>query len=111
MRGRDQPTPLSEVLAKLLGRYGVGDLRLWERIRREWVEAAGPPWDRQARPLALTDGVLVVEAASAAAVALLRYGTAGLAQRMQDRYGPEVVTEVRVKPPARGHRSHDRDGP
>jgi len=96
---RRDPAPLSDVLKVILGRLGVGDLDQWKRIQDEWTEVAGNPWDRQSTPIALTDGVLVVEAISAAAIGVLRYGVSGLEQRLAERYGELVVREVRLRPP------------
>ncbi len=98
--GRD-PASLGDVLRSVLRRLGVADLELWRRIESEWGELAGSPWDAHARPASLTDGVLVVEAASPAAVSLLRYGVAGLHGRLAERLGEGVVTEIVVRPPRR----------
>jgi hypothetical protein len=46
-------------------------------------------------------GKLVVEAASPQAVAMLRYGTTGLAHRLNAQLGDDVISEVVVKPPSR----------
>jgi predicted nucleic acid-binding Zn ribbon protein len=94
--------PLSDVLASVLGRLGVGDLSVWRRLQSEWEDLAGEPWDRHARPSSLSQGTLVVEATSPAAVSILRYGTAGLVERLGERLGEGVVREIRVRPPARG---------
>lgn len=96
-----EPARLGDVLRGLLGRLGVPDPGLWNRIQDEWASIAGEPWDRLSRPLALTGEVLVVEARSPAAVSMLRYGTASLKARLEAALGPGVVTEVRVKAPTR----------
>ena len=92
---------LSDVLEAVLGRLGVGDLSVWRRLEAEWGELAGEPWDRHARPASLSGGTLVVEATSPAAVSILRYGTAGLVERLADALGDGVVRDVRVRPPTR----------
>jgi hypothetical protein len=96
---RRDPLPLGDVLKGILERLGVGDLNQWQKIQDEWVEVAPSPWDRQSRPVALSDGVLVVEAVSPAAVGILRYGVTGLEQRMAERYGEGVVREVKLRSP------------
>jgi hypothetical protein len=100
MRDRRDPAPLGDVIRTILDRLGVGDLDLWERIRREWTDVVGPPWDRQTMPIALTDGILTVEAITPAAIGVLRYGTKGLAETLCDRYGDGVIAEVRLRPPS-----------
>lgn len=105
MRGGRDPAPLGDVLRVILGRLGVGDLEQWNRIRDEWTEVAPPPWGGQAKPLSLTDGVLVVEAVTPAAVGILRYGIAGLQQALSATYGDGVVREVRLRSPGSGRRA------
>lgn len=95
------PTPLGELLSGVLSRLGMRDLAAWSRLRDEWLEVAGPPWDRHSRPLALSEGRLVVEATTPAAVGVLRYGVAGLRSRLVERYGPGVVDEIEVRAPTR----------
>jgi hypothetical protein len=95
--------PLGDVLKGILDRLGVGDLDQWEQIRTQWAEVAGSPWNRQTVPIALTDGVLVVEAVTPGAVAMLKYGVPSLKKALCDAYGVGVVTDVRIKAP-RGHR-------
>ena len=98
------PAALGDVIRSLLKRLGVADPGLWNRIEEEWEELAGPPWDRQARPVSLHDGVLVVEAVGAPAVAVLKYGVVSLTQRLQSQLGAGIVTEIRVRPPQRRNR-------
>jgi hypothetical protein len=105
MRGRRDPAPLGDVLRVILGRLGVGDLEQWNRIRDEWTDVAPAPWNGQAKPLSFTDGVLVVEAITPAAVGILRYGIAGLQQALSARYGEGVVREVRLRSPGPGRRA------
>ncbi len=104
MRERREPAFLGDVLRGILDRLGVGDLDLWNRIQEEWPEVVGSPWDRQAKPIALTEGILVVEAVTPAAIGVLRYGTAGLKKTLNDRYGGEVIRDVRLRPPSAAHR-------
>lgn len=105
MNRRRDPLPLSDVLNTVLSRLGMGDLSAWERIRGEWESVAPPPWNLQSKPLALTDGVLVVEAVTPAAVGLLRYGINSLERAMAERYGEGVVREVKLRAP-KPHQRH-----
>lgn len=104
MRDRREPAFLGDVLRGILDRLGVGDLDLWNRIQQEWPDVVGSPWDAQAKPIALTDGVLVVEAVTPAAIGVLRYGTAGLKKSLNDRYGSDVIRDVRLRPPSASSR-------
>lgn len=94
------PEPLRDTLDRVLAAIGAPRLDVWMALQERWAEIAGPPWDTHARPLALTGGVLVVEANSPGAVSLLRYGVAGLVERLGAAL-PGVVGEVTVRPPPR----------
>ncbi len=94
---RRQPVGLSEILDSVLRGVGVGDLALWRRIEAEWSVLAGEPWSALSRPLALTRATLLVEVDSGAAASLLRFGTAGLAQRLNAQLGSEKIKDVKVR--------------
>lgn len=108
MTVRRDPAPLGDLIRRILDGLGVGDLEQWQRMREEWADVVGTPWDRQARPIALADGVLTVEAITPSAVGVLRYGTRGLVERLCEHYGEGVVTDVRLRPPPGPGRSRDR---
>ncbi|MDH4119559.1 MAG: DUF721 domain-containing protein [Acidimicrobiia bacterium] len=105
MKSRRDPIPLGEVLKAVLNRLGMTDLDRWQRIQNEWEEVAGAPWNTQSRPLSLTNGVLVVEAVTPAAIGLLRYGVVGLRQRLCDHFGDGVVDEIQLRSPGSGRRT------
>lgn len=96
-----EPAPLGDLVKQLLTRLGVPDLSTWREVEQRWEALAGEPWASQARPVSLQDGLLVVEAESGPAVALLRYGENSLVKRLEDTLGNGVVKEVRVRPPSR----------
>lgn len=98
------PEPIRDTLERVLAALGAPRLDVWLTLQERWAEIAGPPWDGHARPISLTGGVLVVEAASAAAVSLLRYGVAGLLEHLEAAL-PGTVREVAVRPPPRPGRS------
>lgn len=98
---RSQPAGLGEILDKVLRSMGLGDLQVWHRIETEWQDLAGEPWRTHSKPMALTGSTLVVEATSQPAVSLLRYGIAGLIQRLDQGLGTGRIKDVRVRPPGR----------
>ncbi len=100
-RGRSEPLPIDDTLRRLMDRLGVVEASLWNRIRDEWEELSGSPWATQTRPIGMHGAKLVLEATSAQAVAMLRYGTTGLAHRLNAQLGDDAVSEVVVKPPSR----------
>jgi hypothetical protein len=103
--GKDQtmrdPKPIGDLLKVLLERYRLADPDTWTRIREEWDTLGGHPWSGRSTPMSLKSGELVVEASSAPAVSMLRYGTESLLERLSQELGPGVVVTVRVVPPRR----------
>jgi|FLYL01.1.fsa_nt_gi predicted nucleic acid-binding Zn ribbon protein len=95
--------PFQEALVAALRRLGADDPAAMIRLAAEWGELAGPPWDAQARPSHLGDGVLYVEAATPAAVPFLRYGSDQLARRLSERLAT-VIERVEVTAPNRHRR-------
>lgn len=95
------PKPIGELLRTLMERYRLVDPDTWTRLRDEWDSVAGQPWSGRTIPLSLKSGELVVEAATPAAVSMLRYGVVSLIEKLETEYGDGVVTSVRVIPPAR----------
>ncbi len=95
------PKPIGDLLQVLLQRYRLVDPDTWTRLRQEWDALGGHPWSGRSTPSSLKDGELVVQASSAAAVSMLRYGTESLLERLEQELGPGVVTAVRVVPPRR----------
>lgn len=95
------PKPLGEVLRTLMERYRLSDPDTWTRLVAEWDDLTGHPWSGRSRPAALKGGELVVEADTAAAVGILRYGVSALVERLGEELGPDVVRSVRVVAPRR----------
>ena len=95
------PKPIGELLDTLMKRYRLADPDTWTRLRAEWESIVGQPWSGQSVPLSLQNRELVVEALSAGAVSMLRYGIVSLLERLTEEFGREVVTSVRVVAPRR----------
>ena len=96
-----EPKRIGELLQSLIEKYRLVDPDTWTRLEQDWDSMAGPPWSGRSRPRSLQDGELVVEASSAAAVSMLRYGTGALSERLAEELGTTVVTSVRVVAPRR----------
>lgn len=93
--------PFEEALQATLNKLGLGEPAVMLEIRREWEEMAGPTWATKAVPLYLQRGVLVVEAVERSGLSFLRYGVGELERRLAERFGPEVVGRVDLRPPSR----------
>jgi predicted nucleic acid-binding Zn ribbon protein len=96
-----EPKPIGELLRVLMERYRLVDPDTWTRIAADWDGLAGNPWAGRSKPSSLKGGELVVEASSPAIVAMLRYGTHSLMERLGEEFGAGVVTSVRIIPPPR----------
>lgn len=105
MSRNTDPSPLGDLIGRLLQRHGLEDLGTWNRIRDEWEDVAPAPWNRHSRPMALTRGTLVVEASNPSAVSLLRYAVASLQATLAARYGEGTVRQITVRGPASSSRS------
>lgn len=92
--------PLEEVLGATLRKLGLAEPAVMLQITGEWAEVAGEPWATRAVPRYLRGGVLVVETRDRGGAGFLRYGAADLERRLADRYGPETIRSVEVRPPS-----------
>lgn len=90
---------MGHLLGPTLARLGIEDLPTMLALIDEWDELAGAAWAGRGRPLIVRRGTLVVEAESAAAVRLLRYGEQDLLRALQARFGPNSITAIEVVPP------------
>lgn len=93
--------PFEEALEATLEKLGLGEPAAMLEISRDWASIAGGPWADQTRPLYLQGQVLVVETADRAQLAFLRYAVSDLETRLVERFGPETVHRVELRPPRR----------
>lgn len=93
--------PFEEALEATLHKLGLGEPALMLEISREWDAVAGQAWAGKSRPLYLQRGVLVVEVLDRSGLAFFRYGVTELERRLAERFGPELVREVELRPPSR----------
>jgi hypothetical protein len=92
--------PFAESVDEVFRRMGISNPVVMSSIVSEWDELAGPPWSGRSRPLYIQGSTLVVEADSPGMVAFLRYGASSLVSVIEERFGPDVVGNVDVRPPA-----------
>ncbi|HET8738621.1 MAG TPA: DUF721 domain-containing protein [Acidimicrobiia bacterium] len=93
---------ISESVDDMFTKLGLPDPVVMATISSEWDSLAGPPWQGRSKPLYLKGTTLVVEAVSPSMIAFLRYGEAGLVEKLADRLGPGVVETVDIRPPGTG---------
>ena len=93
------PIPAGHQVEETLAKMGVPRVAANLRIRREWKDLVSGQWRDKARPMVLEEGCLVVEVPSQMDAALLRYGTAALAEQVNAGLGSRVVTSVKITIP------------
>lgn len=93
--------PFGQALEAALAKLGLGEPATMLEIQRKWGEVAGPTWAERAVPVYLQRGVLVVEAVDRTGLSFLKYGVSELEGRLAERFGPEVVSRVDLRPPSR----------
>ncbi|MPZ53504.1 MAG: DUF721 domain-containing protein [Acidimicrobiia bacterium] len=91
------PVGLDKTLGELLSRFGLPHPEVMDRISSEWAEVAGNPWDEKSKPVLLRSGVLVVEVSDRASLGMLRYGVDGLATKLTERYGTDLIQSVELR--------------
>jgi predicted nucleic acid-binding Zn ribbon protein len=90
-----QPEAISDVLGTVFERVTRLD-RSAVTLVEEWEQIAGEAWS-DAAPVGLANGVLTVEVPSGAAASLLRFQIADLQAAIAARFGPDLVTGVRLR--------------
>ncbi|MDE0231384.1 MAG: DciA family protein [bacterium] len=98
-RSSSEPIPAGYQVEEALAMMGVPRVAASLRIRREWRDLVSGDWRDKARPMVLEEGCLVVEVRSQMDAALLRYGTAALAEQVNAGLGSRVVTSVKITIP------------
>ncbi len=88
--------PLSGVLDAVIAGLG-GDAGGLVRIREAWAEIAGEHWSTRTRPVAVTDGTLVVEVPDGATASLARYETGRFVSGVRAIVPGAAVQAVRVR--------------
>ncbi len=92
---------LTDLLSSTLAGLGVDDLPMLLTLIDEWPDLVAAPWAEHSRPVIMRQGTLIVEALSASAVRLLRYGEQDLVRVLQARFGARSITAVEVVAPSR----------
>lgn len=101
MSGERDLEHFSESVDDMFARLGLPDPVVMAGISSEWDDLAGAPWAGRSRPLYIRGKTLVVEASSPSMVAFLRYGETSLLDRLEERFGQDVVQKVDIRLPGR----------
>lgn len=112
---KGEPTPISEVLAKMVQATPLGDALLQARIWEHWPTIAGDPLWMHGQPVGLRDGTLIVEAENAQWMHRYTFHRRRIQSRVNKVLGKGMVTEVFVRlaegrPGVEGADPEPRDG-
>lgn len=105
-RGCEQPRDLrrhermaADLVRHVLARAGLGNRIMEEEMAKEWAGMVGEFLARHSRPVALRNGVLQVAVMqSAVRYDLERNLKRDVLAKLQKRYGPGVVKDLRFTP-------------
>jgi hypothetical protein len=92
-----KPVEISEVLGTIIEKAAVGiDVRHGQLVS-DWESFAPDDWVTFGRPVGIRDHQLLVEVSDGSAATLLRYQITDLMNVIENRYGPGIVTAVKVR--------------
>ncbi|MEZ5175080.1 MAG: DUF721 domain-containing protein [Acidimicrobiia bacterium] len=101
--GRD-PAPIGDVIGSVIENATVSvDVRHGQMIS-EWDTFAPSDWVTFGRPIGVRERALLVEVSNGSAASLLKYQTSDLVAAIETRYGPDLVSGVRVRVERRARR-------
>ena len=90
------PTPITDVLGTVMERASAQLGSNLMRVREQWDGVAGTVW-AGTTPVAIRDGVLVVEVPDGSRASVLRFEVDALLARLEADVGRGVATEVRLR--------------
>ncbi|MGI9584988.1 MAG: DUF721 domain-containing protein [Acidimicrobiia bacterium] len=93
---RRQPEEISSVIGSVIENATVDvDVRQGELVA-EWSTFVPEDWTR-GTPIGVRDGTLLVTVPDGASASLLRYQERALLEAIQERFGSDVCTRIRLK--------------
>ena len=92
-------TPISAHLSNMLARQGVEHLDVVYKLKETWGDIVSGRLATRARPVVITDGCLLVEAATGYDRAILRYQGPSLIKLVNDTFGQGTVVTVKFAIP------------
>ncbi len=91
------PLPLSGVVTQSLAGLGLAERLQEAEIWRIWPDVVGAPIACRAQPLRIINGTLTVAVSSAPWIQELRFMTAMMKDKLNNRLGAEVIREIVLK--------------
>ena len=88
--------PIGSLLGDVATRFGLAQPSTLHSVFAGWSDLVGEPLATHVRPTALRDGILRLTADESAWAAQVRYLGTDLVDRINERLGEPIVTEVVV---------------
>jgi hypothetical protein len=92
------PQLLPDLLRKQLAGLGLAERLREVEIWRLWPEVVGPAVALRAQPLRIINGTLTIAVSSAAWMQELRFLTAMMKEKLNDRLGAVLIKEIVLRP-------------
>lgn len=92
-----RPARISEALDRVLAGLGAPPATTLEVVERAWPDLVGPAAAQALRPVAVRDGVLVVQAGDPVWTGQARWLEAAVVEGLAPLLGPGVVTALRAR--------------
>jgi len=92
------PQLLPDLLQKQMAGSGLAERLREVEIWRLWPEVVGPAVASRAQPLRIINGTLTIAVSSAAWMQELRFLTAMMKEKLNDRLGAVLIKEIVLRP-------------
>jgi predicted nucleic acid-binding Zn ribbon protein len=93
---RDDPVPLRDAIAAVGRELGLPPADVVTTLVEQWEDIVGPAIAAHAEVRSVRDGECTIAVDGPAWATQLRYGSAALLERVNERCGDGAVTSVRV---------------
>lgn len=94
---KNPPKKAGDILGKLLRNLGVDSFAKEHKVFAVWDEAVGEPLCKNARPVAVHYGSLIVAVRDSAWIQELQFMKGDLKKRLNKHLGKGVITDIRFK--------------
>jgi len=93
---REEPVPLRDALDRLGRELGLAPANVLETLEAQWIDVVGPAIAEHARVRSLRDGECTIAVDGPVWATQLRYASADLVARVNERCGAGAVTSLKV---------------
>ena len=94
---RKDPEVIDDLLGSIVEQAGASRSLGVSDLVASWDDIVSERWRGRSRPIGVRDQTLLIEVPDGSAASLLRYDAADLLSRISDRFGPDLVRDVRFR--------------